>query len=364
MADRPSFIVIGGGGFLARRIIHLLSSRPHSRISALDIRLPSFPDYPNVVPLQADITDYSTLAAHIADHDVVIHTASPIHGSSKEVFFKVNVDGTRNVIRACVENRVKALVYTSSASVIFDGTDLVGADESAPYVQNHMDAYNESKAVAEEMVLKANGQSGVLTIAIRPSGIYGPADNQGMVTFFEMARSGRSYRFMVGSNKNMFDWTYVDNAAHAHLLAADALLSPTKSAKCAGQVFIVTDDNPIAFWDLPKTFFNGLGLRDAHSIVIPSIVAYFIAYLMQAVAVLLSPFVTLHPTFTPFRLKMAGANRWFRIEKAKRDLGYKPIVSGEEGLQRCVEYYQPLLAKSRGLGGAGHESKVRSAKEE
>jgi len=103
----------------------------------------------------------------------IIHTASPPHGLDPAVYWKVNVDGTNAVIAAAVELGIRKLVFTSSAGVVFNGTDLIDVDERLPYPEKPFDAYNESKAKAEQAVLEANGKGGLLTVALRPAGIFG-----------------------------------------------------------------------------------------------------------------------------------------------------------------------------------------------
>jgi len=145
----PSVLVVGANGFLGRRIPPLLSSRhPECRITLLDIapRGDSEYDY-----FTGDITNLSSSIEIFqkVKPAVVIHCASPpIPTSGKgdeKLFHRVNVDGTRNVIQACREAGVRALVYTSSASVLYNGGDLVNANESTPYATRHVDAYNASK---------------------------------------------------------------------------------------------------------------------------------------------------------------------------------------------------------------------------
>lgn len=89
------------------------------------------------------------------------------------MYYKVNVDGTQTVINAAVAAGIRKLVYTSSAGVVFDGKDVVNLDERAPYPEKPFDAYNDSKAKGEALVLEANGKGGLLTVALRPAGIFG-----------------------------------------------------------------------------------------------------------------------------------------------------------------------------------------------
>jgi sterol-4alpha-carboxylate 3-dehydrogenase (decarboxylating) len=105
----------------------------------------------------------------------VIHTASPLHGAPDALFTRVNVAGTRAVLAAAAAAGVRKLVYTSSASVIFDGRPLANADERHPLPARAMDVYNASKAQAERLVVAANTPGGLQTVALRPAGIYGCA---------------------------------------------------------------------------------------------------------------------------------------------------------------------------------------------
>lgn len=89
------------------------------------------------------------------------------------LYWRVNVDGTRAIIAAAQAVGVRKLVFTSSAGVVFNGGDLINVDERTPPPENAMDAYNESKVKAEEIVLAANGQKGLLTVSLRPAGIFG-----------------------------------------------------------------------------------------------------------------------------------------------------------------------------------------------
>ncbi|KAI8913533.1 3-beta hydroxysteroid dehydrogenase/isomerase family-domain-containing protein [Gorgonomyces haynaldii] len=265
----------------------------------------------------------------------VIHTASPIHGKPSAVYFKVNVEGTHNIIAACKRNNVQKLVFTSSCGVIYNGQDLINADETTPYCKVHMDAYNETKAIAEEAVLKANGD-GLYTCSIRPSGIFGPHDAQGSLAIVEAAERGQ-YKVKIGANQNLFDVTYVDNAAHCHILAADKL---GVDELVGGQAFIVTNDQPVFFWDYPSALLDGLGYKGIQRTTIPLSVGFALAYMVDAFVALLSPFVVLHPTLTAFRIKVVSGTRYFNINKAKTILGYKPIVPYEEAIRRTVEFWR------------------------
>ncbi|KAJ7644082.1 C-3 sterol dehydrogenase [Roridomyces roridus] len=219
------YCVIGGSGFVGRHIVQQLVDRGDI-VSVIDIvqRYHDVPFYP------ADITDQAQVAAALKSSDTtcIIHTASPpaaLKLEDPDLYWRVNVGGTKAIIAAAVETGVRKLVFTSSAGVVFNGADLIDVDERTPFPKKPMDAYTESKAKAEEAVLEANGKGGLLTVALRPAGIFGPGDRQVMAGLYQVYERGQT-NFQIGDNNNLFDWTYVGNVAAAHLLAADRLDDP------------------------------------------------------------------------------------------------------------------------------------------
>jgi len=132
-------------------------------------------------------------------------------------------------LAAAAAHRVPKVVYTSSAGNVYNGTDLIDADERMPVPEDQFDAYNASKAEAEALVLAANGQDGLSTVALRPAGIFGPGDRQATPGLVQVMKNKQT-RMQIGDNCNLFDWTYVTNVVKAHLLAADKLLDPPLDA--------------------------------------------------------------------------------------------------------------------------------------
>ncbi|KAJ7175801.1 C-3 sterol dehydrogenase [Mycena filopes] len=219
------YLVIGGSGFVGRHIVQQLLDRGDT-VSALDI----VQRYHDVPFYSADITDKDQVVAALraSGTTCIIHTASPAAALKLEdpdLYWRVNLGGTKAIIASAVETGVRKLVYTSSAGVVFNGDDLIDVDERTPFPEKPLDAYNDSKAKAEEAVLAANGKNGLLTVALRPAGIFGPGDRQVMAGLYQVYERGQTH-FQVGDNTNLFDWTYVGNVAAAHLLAADRLMDP------------------------------------------------------------------------------------------------------------------------------------------
>lgn len=228
------FLVIGGCGFLGHNLASALLNRGEAKVHIVDVRPP-----PQHMQLEkatyhtADITDIDSIKGVFAKikPNAIFHTASPIAGVSQQIMEKVNVDGTKNIVEAAKATNVRKLIFTSSASVVFTGEDLVYGDERLPFPETVFDAYSQTKATAETVVLEANTpdsedgvvpKTGLRTVAIRPAGIFGPNDRQALPGFFNTLAAGK-HKYQIGNNDNLFDWTYVDNVTHAHLLASDRL---------------------------------------------------------------------------------------------------------------------------------------------
>ncbi len=381
MASLGKVMVIGGCGFLGHHVVNLLvrdyvPKQTAAGVSVVDLRCDRNrqPDAAGVQYFEADITDVERMTAVLkeAAPDVVIHTASPAAQSSTRVadalFYKVNVEGTRTVIDACKATGVRCLVYTSSASIISDNrSDLINADERWPVVRgkDQTEYYSETKvrlsppfctssppssdnqAAAEELVLAANdrsGKSGLLTCAIRPSGINGEGDTMALFHMINVYRQGR-HNVQIGSNNNLFDFTYVENVAHAHLLAARALrqtaaaaTAPLDHERVDGEAFFITNGSPIYFWDFTRTIWKYAGCKDGTDKV--WVLSRETGMLLGLLSEVVFGILRKPPTFSRQRIVYTCMTRYYDISKARRLLGYEPIVSLEEGVKRGVAWFQ------------------------
>ena len=343
-------LVTGGGGFLGRHIVEQLVATGKYNVRVFDIRAPLPGTFdPRVEFVIGDLRKLADVAAACVGCDVVFHvaTASPTGANAYNhaLMQGVNVDGTRNVIDACVQCKVPSLIYTSSASVVFDGTDLFLADEDTPYAAKPLDFYTTTKIDGEKLVLEGNGKGGggLATCALRPSGIFGEYDLLTVPTTVEKARAGKM-KYIIGDGKNMMDWTYAGNVAAAHLAAADVLAAQGVSSAAAGKAYFITNDEPRPFWGFMGDVCGGLGYGRPR-IHLPTALIMFIAYFVQYVVIpLLSPFKRLETDFTPFRIVVASSNRTFDCGRAKRELGYVPTVDMDEALRRTLAHFDHLKA--------------------
>ncbi|QLG73294.1 hypothetical protein HG535_0E03780 [Zygotorulaspora mrakii] len=344
MSELSSVLLIGGAGFLGLHLIQQFhDAMPEAMIHVFDVRpLPEklskqFTFNPEDITFhKGDLTSPDDVKEAITNSKatVVVHSASPMHGNTQKVYEMVNVEGTKNVIEVCKKCGVKALVYTSSAGVIFNGQDVHNADETWPIPTVPMDGYNETKAIAEDMILKANDPANdFLTVALRPAGIFGPGDRQLVPGLRAVAKLGQS-KFQLGDNNNLFDWTYAGNVADSHVLAAQKLLDPSTAPKVCGETFFVTNDTPAYFWALARTVWKADGHIDKKVIVLQKPVALLAGYLSEFFSKLSGK----EPGLTPFRVKIVCATRYHNISKAKDLLEYKPKVSIEEGIEKTLAW--------------------------
>ncbi len=321
-------LVTGGGGFLGGRIVEMLLARGD------DVCVLGRGTYPRLVragasSIQADIRDAPAVRRACRNRDIVYHVAglTGIWGK-REAFRSVNVDGTRNVVDGCWHQGVPHLVYTSSPSVVFGKDSVSGVDESQPYASRHVAVYPATKAIAERLVLDANC-SRLGTVAIRPHLIWGPGDPHLLPRILALARAGRLRR--VGDGRNLVDVTYVDNAAEAHLLAADAL---SAGGACAGRAYFVSQGEPVELWPWFDTILEAVGVpRVTTSISFAA--AYRIGAALEWFHRL--TFLSREPRMTRFLATQLAKDHYFNIDAARRDLGYSPRVSTSEGIKRLVE---------------------------
>eukprot|EP00798_Chlamydomonas_sp_ICE-L_P010593 gene10593-12258_t len=245
-----------------------------------------------------------------------------------------DVTGVTSVVgdlrKADQANGVGKLVYTSTASAVFDGTPLHMVDETRHYAPKPMDYYTQTKIEGEQLILQANGSGGVAACALRPSGIFGEGDLLFVPTIVKQAVAGKM-KYIIGDGKNMMDFTYVGNVAQAHLEAADAL---SLTSKVAGQAYFITNCDPRPFWGMLGDMCEGLGYGRP-SIKLPFFLIFFVAFLFEyVIKPVLKPFKDLKTDFTMNRILIASTNRTFSSSKAQADFGYKPKVGMEEALKK------------------------------
>lgn len=325
-------LVTGGGGFLGQNIVRRLQERGDQ------VRILARAEYPalaarGVECLRGDVREKDAVLRAVKGADSVFHVASKVgYWGARTEYEAINIGGASNVVEGCIESGVGRLIYTSTPSVVI-GTKggLENADETTPYPTRHLYQYAATKARAEAIVLGSNGRGGLKTVALRPHFIFGPGDPQIVPRLVENARKGTLVRIGDGSNK--VDVTYIDNAVDAHILAHDAL--GKSEARAAGQAYFIGQEKPVFLWEFVDTVLRGFGV-DPVTKRIPVGLARILGAVIEGLYRVLA--LKKEPPITRSVAVVLGTSHFFSHEKARRDLGYQPRITLEEGLERLFEH--------------------------
>ncbi|MFI5391867.1 MAG: NAD-dependent epimerase/dehydratase family protein [Bacteriovoracales bacterium] len=319
-------LVTGGGGFLGRHLIKMLIERGHQVESFSRSNHPVL-DRLGIKSLKGDLTNYSQVLAACEGKDAIFHVASKVGmwGKWKD-FYEINVKGTKNILNAAKEANVPYLIYTSTASVVFDKNDITGGNENLPYSKSPQNFYQKSKIIAEKMILSQND---IKAVALRPHLIFGEDDPHIIPKIIEAAKAGKLKK--IGDGQNLVDVTYVENAAHAHILALEKLIT---NPKINGSAYFIGQENPVNLWE----FINSILSLNNAPIVTKSIslnVSIFLGKIMEIIYGFLGILgIQKEPPMTSFIAMQLGKSHYFSQAKAKADLGYYPLVSLYSAMER------------------------------
>jgi nucleoside-diphosphate-sugar epimerase len=336
-------LVTGAAGFLGRYVAEQLAARG-DQVRALCRQDSQGLDALGAEVVRADLCDRPAVVAACRGVEVVFHVGgrAGIGGRWKD-YYETNVLGTRHVVEGCLLCGVARLVFTSSPSVIFDGHSQEGVDESVPYPKRWLSAYPRSKALAEQEVLAANGRGNLLSCALRPHLIWGPRDRHLIPRILAEGRRGRLRR--IGDGKNRIDTIYVENAAEAHLLAADAL---QPGSPVAGRAYFISQGEPVNGWAWIDEVLALAGLPRVRRSISPS-TAWAIGAFWDVVYGLLP--LRGQPPLSRFLAAELSTSHFFDISRARRDFGYQPRISLAEGMRRLA-----ISLREQGAGGGGQGS--------
>lgn len=319
-------LVTGGGGFLGEAVCRGLAARGDTVHALQRHHSPALAAL-GVAQHLADVRDRAAVTAAVAGCEAVVHCAAKagVHGRDRD-YEEINVSGTRNVLDACARHGA-LLVHTSSPSVVHDGRDLEGVDESVPYARRFPAAYPRTKAEAERLVLADAAAGRVTAVALRPHLIWGPGDPH----FLPRLVAGRRLLWLLGETDKTIDTTYVGNAADAHLLALDRL---RPGSPVAGRAYFVTQGEPCGFGEWLGLLLRAAGLPPVTRRA-PAGPVLRAARLLERARRL--PLTGRLPPLL-FLVEQASTAHWFDISAARRDLGYRPRVSMAEGLARLTAH--------------------------
>ncbi|MDP1823606.1 MAG: NAD-dependent epimerase/dehydratase family protein [Archangium sp.] len=338
-------LVTGAGGFVGGVVARMLRARGD------EVRTVARGDYPDLtrlgcVHVRGDLAEPKVAQDAVAGTEAIIHVAAKagVWGSAAD-YEASNVTATQNLLDAAVQHGLQRFVFTSSPSVTFDGGDAVHANESLPYPAKHLAHYPRTKAEAERRVLAANGKNGLRTCALRPHLVYGPGDPHLLPRLVKRAKAGKLAWIGAG---NQVDVTYVDNAAHAHLLALDALAGAGASTPLgmngAGKAYFISQGTPVHPDAWVGALLSAIGVPPVtRRVRLP--VAYAAGAVMEAMWSLFG--MKGEPMMTRFVAAQLGTSHHYDLTAARRDLGYQLLVNDEEAHRRTVAWLQEELSAGR-----------------
>lgn len=369
--DVPDICVVTGGtGFVGNRLVEMLIERGAKKVISFDV-VPPPEDawkHPNIEWRVGDITDKAAVDVLLSVPNIgcVWHNAAavgPYH--PKPLYFKVNYEGTLNMIESAKKHGIKKLVFSSSPSTRFTGEDVDGlTEDEMPKMplKKYMQTYAETKAMAEIEITKACSNE-FMTVAVAPHQVYGPRDNLFLPNLLEAAMSGKLRVFGEGHNRICF--THVDNYCHGLIIAEKALYPDSPAL---GKFYIVTDgkthpngEQYLIFWKVLDEAVNAMGFTSLWSKAhLPKGLLMFVAAICDLLGKLMGVTLKLN-TFSVIVLTM---HRWFDIKAAEKDLGFQPIVGFREGWDETIVWFKenwlPKQQKSGSVFGIaqGTQSKI------
>ncbi len=332
-ASHSTTLVTGGTGFLGSHLVDRLladgraltvvSRQPRPELAERGVRV-----------VVGALHDPAVCTEACRNVGTVFHVAARVGVWGRtEDFRRDNVDATHALLAAAKAAGVTRFVYTSTPSVVYNGLDLAGADESLPLTTACPSPYPLTKAEAERAVLAANGE-GFATAALRPHLIWGVGDPHLVPRVLARARAGRLR--IVGDGTNRVDMVHIDNAVEAEVCAERAL-DPARGAPAAGRAYFITNDEPVVLWEWINALLVALGEKPiTRRISLPA--ALRIGGVCEAVWRMLA--LKGEPPMTRFVAAELAKDHWFSIAAARRDLGYVPRVSMAEGTAALVAWYR------------------------
>ena len=319
-------LVTGGTGFTGKALVKRLLDQGHE-VVALDykegLKTRELRDWGAEVVL-GSVTDREVVRRAVDGAEVVHHLAAAFREMNvpDRHYREVNVGGTRNVLEAAKDMGVRRFIYCSTCGV-HGNVDHPPGGEDAPI--QPADYYQRTKYEAEPLVRQFHEQ-GLPAVILRPAAIYGPGDPERFLLIYRRVAGGRFPMF--GDGRTLYHPLYVDNLV-------DAFLAAMADGRGDGEAYLIADEEYVQIEDLVRRVGRSLGVE----VRVPHFPVWPVVAVGHVVEKACRPFGIAPPIF-PRRVDWYRQNRAFRIDKAKRDLGWTPKVGLDEGLRRTAEWYR------------------------
>lgn len=328
MALKKVFIT-GAPGWLGTRCVRLMSeSRLPCQQDKYELRCLVLPgmdahglEVPHVEVVRGDVTDPKSLSSRMKGCDAVIHMAGVIHPKRVRGFYRINYEGTKNVLEEAAASGVRRLVFISSNSPMGfsrHGRPFREDDRISPYMH-----YGKSKYWAEKYVREASERKRLETVILRPCWYYGPGQPERQTKFFRMIKKGNPILFGDGSNERSV--SYIDHVIQGIILALE-------KDGIDGKTYWIADERPYTTLEIYETIADLLGVKKLKPRRIPA----FSSWVAEQVDRVIQT-----TGFYQKEIHVAGEmarNIACSVEKAKKELGYKPEISLREGMKRSIDW--------------------------
>ena len=319
-------LVTGGTGFTGKALVKRLLDEGH-QVVALDykegLKTQELREWGAEVII-GSVVDKEIVEKAMEGVDIVHHLAAAFRELNvpNDYYYEVNVNGTKNVLESAFNHKVKKFIYCSTCGV-HGNIDNPPGGEDAPI--QPADYYQRTKYEAEPIVNEYY-KKGLKTVILRPAAIYGPGDPERFYMIFKRVAKGSFPMF--GSGKTFYHPLYIDNLVDAFLLSMEG-------DKGVGEAYLIADEKYLEIEDIVKRVGKALNIdvNIKHYPILPVIIT---GHIVEKVC---KPFKITPPIF-PRRVDWYRQNRAFNIDKAKRDLGYKPKIDIDEGLKKTAEWYK------------------------
>jgi nucleoside-diphosphate-sugar epimerase len=319
-------LVTGGTGFTGSALVRRLL-RDGCEVHVIDKSKGLFFDDLSKMGARIElggIEDRKFCERAIGDAEVVFHLAAAFRqlDVSKQYYWDVNVEGTRYLAESAYRAGVRKFVYCSTQGVHGHIQNPPG-DENSPIAPE--DYYQYTKYEGEKVVNQIVAQTGFDATIVRPTAIYGPGDPARFLLLYRRSQKGSFLMF--GSGRTFYHPVYIDNLVDCLILAAE------KGKK--GEAYIAADEHYHTLNDLIKYVARSMGV-DLKITYCPFWPLYCAAVICEMAC---RPLRVSPPLFRR-RVDWFRQVRAFRIDKAERDLGYRPKVGIEEGLKSTADWYR------------------------
>jgi nucleoside-diphosphate-sugar epimerase len=274
-----------------------------------------------------DLLDKQSLEEAVKGIDIIYHLAGEVFASQRERYYQVNLDGLNNLLAACLKNSVRKIIHFSSNSSVGPNPDRkIPVNEDTPC--RPIVPYGKSKLEGEYAIKHFSKEYGLPTVIIRPPVVYGPGVSQSsrVLTFLNLINKGL-FR-VVGDGENLISLCYIDNLIHGVLLAE-------AEKRSEGETYFFADERPYSINEIAETIAReeGKTLPKNH---LPTWVAEILSISLMVPSKMFG-FTSPLSRDTIKQLKYS----WFvDISKAKKELGYRPIVNFNDGIRATVGWFK------------------------